>query len=220
MRRPRAPRRRRRSSASTSSSTARCSRSRARCRRRRPSRAPASTSSRRVRRHRSGRWGSLPTVSAGRVGRAIDNGMLSREGSPGIRGPALAQVVYTMTQFPTARGQDRRQALHAAGLRGRDAGDPRRVAAALRDGVEPDPRAGTANTFEATFQYEVDGPDGKVLAKHFVTATSGQRHARHLRLHDEAVRRRRATGRSSSTSCPRRTARGSTRSRIPLHFTS
>jgi germination protein M len=32
---------------------------------------------------------------------------------------------------------------------------------------------GTANTFEATFQYEVTDTDGKVVAKNFVTATSG-----------------------------------------------
>jgi hypothetical protein len=33
--------------------------------------------------------------------------------------------------------------------------------------------AGTANTFEATFEYELLDPDGKVLKNHFVTATSG-----------------------------------------------
>jgi hypothetical protein len=33
--------------------------------------------------------------------------------------------------------------------------------------------AGSANTFEATFQYELTDSTGKVLAKHFVTATSG-----------------------------------------------
>jgi hypothetical protein len=32
---------------------------------------------------------------------------------------------------------------------------------------------GTANTFEATFDYELLDPAGKVLAHHFVTATSG-----------------------------------------------
>jgi len=32
---------------------------------------------------------------------------------------------------------------------------------------------GTANTYEATFQYELEDASGKVLAKHFVTATSG-----------------------------------------------
>lgn len=32
---------------------------------------------------------------------------------------------------------------------------------------------GTANTFEATFQYELKDAAGKVIAEHFVTATSG-----------------------------------------------
>jgi hypothetical protein len=32
---------------------------------------------------------------------------------------------------------------------------------------------GTANTFEATFEYELLDAAGKVLSKHFVTATSG-----------------------------------------------
>jgi hypothetical protein len=32
---------------------------------------------------------------------------------------------------------------------------------------------GTANTFEATFEYELLDSAGKALAKHFVTATSG-----------------------------------------------
>jgi len=33
--------------------------------------------------------------------------------------------------------------------------------------------SGTANTFEATFDYELLDPSGKVLSQHFVTATSG-----------------------------------------------
>jgi len=33
---------------------------------------------------------------------------------------------------------------------------------------------GTANTFEATFEYELTDPDGKVLSHDFVTATSGR----------------------------------------------
>jgi len=32
---------------------------------------------------------------------------------------------------------------------------------------------GTANTFEANFQYELVGPAGKVVDENFVTATSG-----------------------------------------------
>ena len=43
---------------------------------------------------------------------------------------------------------------------------------------------GTANTFEATFEYDLLDPAGKVLAHHFVTATSGYGHARDVRRDD------------------------------------
>jgi len=33
--------------------------------------------------------------------------------------------------------------------------------------------SGTSDTFEATFQYELTDASGRVIAKHFVTATSG-----------------------------------------------
>src|SRR4029077_3775870 len=33
--------------------------------------------------------------------------------------------------------------------------------------------AGSANTFEATFQYELKDSSGQILSKHFVTAPSG-----------------------------------------------
>jgi hypothetical protein len=32
---------------------------------------------------------------------------------------------------------------------------------------------GTANTFEATFEYELTDTDGRIVDDHFVTATSG-----------------------------------------------
>ena len=54
--------------------------------------------------------------------------------------------------------------------------------------------SGTANTFEATFEYDLLDPAGKVLEHDFVTATSGQRHAGHLRRDDpvRGAERRRA----------------------------
>jgi hypothetical protein len=39
--------------------------------------------------------------------------------------------------------------------------------------VSPLRATGTANTFEANFEYELADPDGKIIATHFVTATSG-----------------------------------------------
>jgi Immunoglobulin-like domain of bacterial spore germination/Sporulation and spore germination/Prokaryotic membrane lipoprotein lipid attachment site len=89
---------------------------------------------------------------------------------------AKAQLVYTLTQFPTVRevqfeGQSRRyaradfEALTPAIL----------VESPLPFDRVPSPlRArGTANTFEANFQYELYAPGGTKIAEDFVTATSG-----------------------------------------------
>jgi len=94
-------------------------------------------------------------------------------GKPGTR-EALAQQVYTLTQFPGARTveidgtrysradfEDQTpQILVESPLRSQTVRSPLRA-------------RGTANTFEATFQYDLVAPDGSVLTTHFVTATSG-----------------------------------------------
>jgi hypothetical protein len=83
---------------------------------------------------------------------------------------ALAQIVYTLTQFPTVDSVN--------GKTRKDVED--RVPAILveqpspGDSVEsPFHVTGTANTFEATFDYSLRGAGGKELAHDFVTATSG-----------------------------------------------
>ena len=86
-----------------------------------------------------------------------------------------AQVVFTLTQFPTVR----RVAINGAAPLGRGAFEAQTPAIlvesplageSVETGFEV---AGTANTFEATFQYELKDAAGKVLTKDFVTATSG-----------------------------------------------
>ena len=92
----------------------------------------------------------------------------------GAARPAIAQIVYTLTQFPSiervvigeGRTLTRRSDLPA-------------LPAILVDSPgygdtvsSPLPISGTANTFEATYNYELAG-GGKVLAKGFGTATSG-----------------------------------------------
>jgi hypothetical protein len=99
----------------------------------------------------------------------IDNGDAKVTGAD-LSGAALAQVVYTLTQFPTVKT-----------VNGKSRAD-------VEDSVpqilveRPTPGAsvtsplhvtGNANTFEATFQYKLLAADGTVLAKNFVTATSG-----------------------------------------------
>lgn len=88
---------------------------------------------------------------------------------------ALAQIVYTLTQFPTVK----RVAVNGAAPVGRRAFEAQ-TPAILIEGPVPNETVqsgfqvtGTANTFEATFNYELKDAAGKVIAKDFVTATSG-----------------------------------------------
>ena len=88
--------------------------------------------------------------------------------------PALAQVVYTLTQFPNVK------AVEIDGKRYTRAdfeGETPIIAVEsplpFQHVTSPLRATGTANTFEATFEYELTDPDGKIVATHFVTATSG-----------------------------------------------
>ena len=83
---------------------------------------------------------------------------------------ALAQVVYTLTQFPTVKtvnGKTRvdvedfvPQILVEHPTAGETVTSPLRV-------------TGNANTFEATFEYDLKDANGKVIAHDFKMATSG-----------------------------------------------
>jgi hypothetical protein len=87
---------------------------------------------------------------------------------------AACQLVYTLTQFPDVR---------SVALKGKvytrktceDVTPSILVESPLPfdEARSPLHATGTANTFEATFEYEVTDTDGKVVAKNFVTATSG-----------------------------------------------
>jgi len=88
---------------------------------------------------------------------------------------AYAQVVYTLTQFPTVKRvvvDGRRPAGRAAV---EEHTPPVLVESPLPgETVEPGFEVtGTANTFEATFQYELRDASDAVISKDFVTATSG-----------------------------------------------
>jgi germination protein M len=104
---------------------------------------------------------------------SIANGVATVNG-PELGNDAIAQVVYTLTQFPTVR---------TVRLNGKDVGGradweeltPQIFAETPVVGEtvrSPLRSRGTANTFEATFNVELVG-GGKVIAERFVTATSG-----------------------------------------------
>src|SRR5205823_10078562 len=87
---------------------------------------------------------------------------------------AAATVVYTLTQFPSAH------VVEAGGKRYTRADFEDVTPAILVESPlpfetvhSPLRATGTANTFEATFEYDLTDPDGKFVAKHFVTETFG-----------------------------------------------
>jgi germination protein M len=88
---------------------------------------------------------------------------------------AVAQVVYTLTQFPSVKRVD-----VGGDIKLRRTMFENETPAILVESplpgatVEPGFKVtGTANTFEATFNYELRDDQGRVLSKDFVTATSG-----------------------------------------------
>ena len=88
---------------------------------------------------------------------------------------ARAQVVYTLTAIPSVKRVSFGGGL-AVGRRAFEQQTP----AILVESPLPDEAVesgfevtGTANTFEANFNYELKDATGKVLRKNFVTATSG-----------------------------------------------
>jgi Immunoglobulin-like domain of bacterial spore germination/Sporulation and spore germination len=105
------------------------------------------------------------TITDG-VARVKLSGQLARAG--------ICQVVYTLTQFP---------GIQSVGVQGKtytrksceDVTPLILVESPLPFDQVTSPlhATGTANTFEATFNYEVTDPDGKIVAHNFVTATSG-----------------------------------------------
>ncbi len=89
---------------------------------------------------------------------------------------ARAQVVYTLTQFPTVDSVRFGTGGSPVGRADFEAETPRILVedplpfAAVTSPVR---LAGTADTFEANFTAELVAADGTVLDKHFVTASSG-----------------------------------------------
>jgi hypothetical protein len=83
---------------------------------------------------------------------------------------ALAQVVYTLTQFPTVKSVNGKTRADVEGF------VPQILVehpTADETVTSPIHVTGNANTFEATFEYDLKDASGKVIAHHFETATSG-----------------------------------------------
>jgi germination protein M len=106
---------------------------------------------------------------------SIDAGTATADFSRELSPAAAAQVVYTLTEFPTVR----RASIDGAAPQARTDFEEQTPAIFVElpapgDSVSsPLLITGTANTFEATFQVEILDASGQVVGKRFVTATSG-----------------------------------------------
>jgi immunoglobulin-like protein involved in spore germination/sporulation and spore germination protein len=117
---------------------------------------------------------ALPDESIQLGSLSISDGIARYSLSEELSNEALAQVVYTLTQFPTVT------AVEIDGTSYSRADFEDLTPAILVESPLPFEKVesplrvtGTANTFEANFQYELTDTDGLIVDQNFVTATSG-----------------------------------------------
>ena len=105
---------------------------------------------------------------------SIEDGLAAVQLDEQLLDDALAQIVYTLTQFPTVeRVEIQERIVTRADFEDETPAILVESPLSSEEVTSPLRATGTANTFEANFQYELTAPDGAVLAESFVTATSG-----------------------------------------------
>jgi germination protein M len=86
---------------------------------------------------------------------------------------ALAQMVYTATQFPPGEAEFDGAVYTRADFEDQTPSVLVESPLPFEEVESPLRATGTANTFEATFHYELTDTDGLIVDENFVTATSG-----------------------------------------------
>jgi hypothetical protein len=103
----------------------------------------------------------------------IDQGVARFQPQGDYTTAALAQIVYTLTQFPSITAVEVDTSYTRAAFEEQTPLILVESPLSFEEVTTPLRVTGTANTFEATFQYELKDGDGKVVDHNFVTATSG-----------------------------------------------
>jgi hypothetical protein len=115
---------------------------------------------------------SVDSTSDWKLGKANDGTVTLTTGT--LSKAALAQAVYAMTQFPASTTVEVNGTKYTRGSF--EALTPAilvELPLPYEQVTSPVRLAGSANTFEANFEYKLKDSAGRVIAKHFVTATSG-----------------------------------------------
>jgi hypothetical protein len=104
----------------------------------------------------------------------IDDGIARLDVTDELTDAALAQTVYTLTQFASVEAVETREGTYTrADVETFVPAILVESPLAFEEVSSPLHAIGTANTFEATFQYELTDTDGRIVDQNFVTATSG-----------------------------------------------
>lgn len=105
---------------------------------------------------------------------SVEDGVATVELSADLPDEPLAQVVYTLTQFVTVESVDiQGNTLTRADFEDYTPAILVESPLPFETVTSPLRVTGTANTFEATFSYELTDTDGLIVDENFVTATSG-----------------------------------------------
>ena len=105
---------------------------------------------------------------------SVEDGVAAVELSAELPDEPLAQVVYTLTQFVTVESVDiQGDTLTRADFEDFTPAILVESPLSFETVTSPLRVTGTANTFEATFSYELTDTDGLIVDENFVTATSG-----------------------------------------------
>ncbi len=105
---------------------------------------------------------------------AVEGGVARLTPSSALSGEARAQVVYTLTDVPGVDSVEiDGQSYTRADFEDQTPAILVESPLPFAEVTSPLRATGTANTFEATFQYELVDGEGEVLDENFVTATSG-----------------------------------------------
>lgn len=122
----------------------------------------------------SSELGATTAITGGDPSVTIDDGVAHVELQGQHSTEALAQIVYTLTQFPTVTSVEiDRKTYTRKSFEDQTPGILVESPLPFEEVTSPLTASGTANTFEATFNYEVYDADGNLVDESFVTATSG-----------------------------------------------
>ena len=105
---------------------------------------------------------------------SVENGVATVELDEDLSTEARAQVVYTLTQFPTVESVEiDGQSYTRADFEEQTPSVLVESPLSFEEITSPLRAEGTANTFEANFAFTITDAEGELLAENFVTATSG-----------------------------------------------